>query len=147
MYSQPGYLLRRLHQRSTAEFAAATNGLDITQVQFSILLVVQDHRAIDATRISELIGSDRTTVGQALLVLEKKGVIRRATGVHDRRTKILELTDEGTMLADRISDRVAGLGSAILRGLTGREYEVFMRLLKKLVAQQEGNDAIGQETA
>jgi DNA-binding MarR family transcriptional regulator len=82
-------------------------------MQFAILLVIEDRPDIDATRISELIGSDRTTIRQAPRILEKKALIRRATGTHDRRTKTLEITDEG-------ADRVANLGRAILHGLTRR---------------------------
>lgn len=137
MYSQPGYLIRRLHQRSTAEFAAATNGFSITQIQFSILLVVQDFPGIEASRISELIGSDRTTVRQALLILEQKGLIRREAGRKDRRTKALEITSAGLALADKIAPLTPDLGNAILRGITSRERKVFMRLLTKLIEQDE----------
>jgi DNA-binding MarR family transcriptional regulator len=147
MYAEPGYLIRRLHQRSTAQFAAATHGLDITQIQFAILLVIEDRPGIDATRISELIGSDRTTIRQALLILEKKALIRRATGTHDRRTKTLEITPAGAAMVGRISDRVANLGRAILHGLNAQEYAVFSRLLTKLVAEQEGNEAVGEDAA
>ncbi len=38
---QPEYLIRRLHQRSTAEFASAVDDAGITQVQLSILLAVE----------------------------------------------------------------------------------------------------------
>ncbi len=146
MYRQPGYLIRRLHQRSTAEFAAAANGLDVTQVQFSILLVLQDRPGTDATRISELIGSDRTTIRQALLVLEKKGFVRRATGVHDRRTKSLEITGEGARLTDQLSDLVPDLEHAILHGLTVDEHDTFLRLLTKLVGEEEGETVGGSSS-
>jgi MarR family transcriptional regulator, lower aerobic nicotinate degradation pathway regulator len=142
MYLQPGYLIRRLHQKSTAEFAAATNGLDITQIQFSILLVLQDLPGIDATRISELIRSDRTTIRQALLILEEKELIRRAPGLQDKRTKSLEITGRGAHIADQVSGLVPNLGDMILEGLTRREQQAFMRMLEKLVPapQDEADD-------
>ncbi len=137
MFTQPGYLIRRMHQRSTAEFAAATDGLDVTQIQFSILLVLRDCPGIDATRISELIGSDRTTIRQALLVLEKKALIRRAPGRHDRRTKALEITAAGDDLAERITGSVSTLGDAILRDLNARERATLLRLLARLAGTEE----------
>jgi DNA-binding MarR family transcriptional regulator len=90
-------------------------------MQFAILLVIEDRPDIDATRISELIGSDRTTIRQAPRILEKKALIRRATGTHDRRTKTVEITDEGAAMVIRISDRVANLGRAILNGLNAQD--------------------------
>jgi DNA-binding MarR family transcriptional regulator len=147
MYVQPGYLIRRLHQRSTAEFAAATNGSETTQVQLSILLVVADYPGIDATRISELIGSDRATVGQALRLLEKKQLIRREMSKHDKRTKHLVITAAGEDLAKAIATSVPAIGAAILRGLTPREQALFVRLLTKVVAVNEGPRAVGQDLA
>lgn len=133
IYSQPGFLIRRLHQRSTAEFAAATNGLDVTQIQFSILLSIRDFPGIDATRISDLIYSDRTTIRQALLILEQKNLIKREMGAQDRRTKILVITDEGRALLETVGKVVPRLADAILQGLNGRERQLFMRLLAKMV--------------
>ena len=137
MFTQPGYLIRRLHQRSTAEFAAATEGLDVTQIQFVILLVLRDCPGIDATRISELIASDRTTIRQALLLLETKALIRRAPGRHDRRTKTLEITETGDALAERITGAVSTLGDSILGGLSVRERATLMTLLIKLAGLEE----------
>jgi DNA-binding MarR family transcriptional regulator len=140
IYSQPGYLIRRLHQRSTAEFAAATNGLDVTQIQFSILLAIRDFPGIDATRISELIYSDRTTVRQALLILEKKGLITRAPGAQDRRTKSLVITNQGRSLLTSIAGIVPSLAKAILKGLNERERQVFMRLAAKMIGQEHDTE-------
>lgn len=137
MFTQPGYLIRRLHQRSTADFAAATEGLDVTQIQFSIFLVLRDCPGIDATRISELIGSDRTTIRQALLVLENKALIRRAPGRHDRRTKALEITEAGNLLAERVTSAVSSLGDAILRDLNVRERATLLRLLARLAGPEQ----------
>jgi len=144
IYVQPGYLIRRLHQRSTAEFAAVTNGGDVTQIQLSILIVIDDCPGIDATRISELIGSDRTTIGQALLRLEQKGLICREMGAHDKRTKCLVITDKGKALAEGLSELAPQVGIAILQGLSQREQQTFMRLLTKAVVANEGPRAIGK---
>lgn len=147
MYKQPGYLIRRLHQRSTAEFATVADRFEITQVQLSILLVVADYPGIDATRISELIGSDRTTIGQALLRLEAKGLLQRETGTHDKRTKRLVITAHGQTISDTVANDVSQIGDAILRGLDAKERHLFMRLLTKLVATSEGPRAVGESIA
>lgn len=144
MYSQPGYLIRRVHQRSTAEFAGAVKGAGVTQVQLSIMLAVIDYPGIDATRISELIGSDRTTIGQALSLLESKGLIERQTGTLDKRTKRLVITKAGQELADTIGAAVPGVGDAILKGLDSDERETFLRILAKIVAANEGPAAVGE---
>ena len=137
MHSQPGYLIRRLHQRSTAHFATATSGLNITQIQLSILLVLRDRPGIDATSISDLIGSDRTTIRQALLVMEKRSLIRRVAHASDRRMKRLEITGAGENIAEQASALVIDLGDAILRGLSSSENKLFRQLLAKLIQHEQ----------
>ena len=143
MYVQPGYLIRRLHQRSTAEFASATNGAGITQIQLSILLAIAEFPGTDATRISELIGSDRKTIGQALSRLEKRGLIRRKTGVEDKRTKRLVITPQGEELTDSVAATVSLIADGVLSGLTAPERATLLHLLSKAVATSEGGDAVG----
>ena len=143
MYVQPGYLIRRLHQRSTAEFASATNGAGITQIQLSILLAIAEFPGTDATRISELIGSDRATIGQALSRLEKRGLIRRKTGVEDKRTKRLVITPQGEELTDSVAATVSLIADGVLSGLTAPERATLLHLLSKAVATSEGGDAVG----
>ena len=143
MYSQPGYLIRRIHQQSTAEFAAVAKGHNVTQVQLSILLAVIDHPGVDATRLSDLIGSDRTTIGQALLLLEKRRLIVRDVGDRDRRTKRLAITPEGQRVADAIAEQAGQVGDALLHGLDDEERATFLRLLMKVVSLHMGPEAVG----
>jgi DNA-binding MarR family transcriptional regulator len=143
MYSQPGYLIRRVHQRSTAEFAAVAGTFGITQVQLSILLAVAEYPNTDATRISELIGSDRATIGQALLRLEQKKLIRRRTGSIDKRTKRLAITAEGRTLTDELAGVVPSVANRLFFGLSLEEKDAFMALLTKIVSSIEGEMAVG----
>jgi len=143
MYVQPGYLIRRLHQRSTAEFASAVNGAGITQIQLSILLAIAEFPGTDATRISELIGSDRATIGQALLRLEQRKLIRRKTGVNDKRTKRLVITPQGEALTELVASAVTCIADELFSGLDASERATFLRLLAKTVAASEGGKAVG----
>jgi DNA-binding MarR family transcriptional regulator len=147
MYSQPGYLIRRLHQRSTAEFASAAGAFGITQVQLSILLAVAEYPNTDATRISELIGSDRATIGQALLRLEQKRLVRRRTGSSDKRTKRLAITTDGGALIDAVANVVPSVADRLFTGLSPEEHETFMALLTKIISSNEGGSAVGHADA
>ena len=143
MYVQPGYLIRRLHQRSTAEFASATNGAGITQIQLSILLAIAEFPGTDATRISELIGSDRATIGKALLRLAKRRLIRRKTGTQDKRTKRLVITKEGEDLVASVAPSVPAISDGIFKGLDASERGLLHHLLAKAVAHTDGGGAVG----
>jgi len=131
MYAQPGYLIRRAHQTATAVFSGATKDLDLTAVQFSALLAVKDNPDIDATRVSEMISFDRTTIGHVLERLEGKGWITRKSGVEDKRTKHIRITPTGKAIVQKVSDRVGNIGEDILRPFSANERALLIKLLKK----------------
>ena len=61
----PGHLIRRAHQISTAYFLEACGG-DLTAVQYAALVTIGAPPGIDATRLSEIIYFDRSTIGDVL---------------------------------------------------------------------------------
>jgi DNA-binding MarR family transcriptional regulator len=131
MYSQPGYLIRRAHQAATAAFAAATSDLDLTPVQFSALIAIKDNPDIDATRVSEIISFDRTTIGHVLARLETKRLIVRQSGTLDKRTKTIRLTLTGESLIRKVSQRVEEIGDIILKPFNSGERTALLTLLAK----------------
>jgi DNA-binding MarR family transcriptional regulator len=134
MLEQPGYLIRRLHQLSTAAFMTETEGHDITPIQFSALLVIGTFPNADASKISDIIAFDRTTVGQVLLRLEQKGLIVREQGKDDKRRKNLTLTDEGARIVHDVSQYIPRVEKRIVGRLGARERAQLVKLLQKLVA-------------
>src|SRR6476661_1422516 len=90
----PGHLIRRVHQASTAYFAEECGG-ELTAVQYAALVAIGSHPGIDATRLSEIIYFDRSTIGDVLDRMEGKGWIRREYTPSDRRIKRLDLSSAG----------------------------------------------------
>jgi MarR family transcriptional regulator, lower aerobic nicotinate degradation pathway regulator len=107
IYKQPGHLIRRAHQLSTAVFMKEADALGLTPVRFSALIVIREHPGIDASRVSELIFFDRSTIGGVLDSLEKAKLILRKPGVEDRRTKRLFLTEKGQATINQIARSLA----------------------------------------
>jgi MarR family transcriptional regulator, lower aerobic nicotinate degradation pathway regulator len=135
VYVQPGYLIRRAHQAATAAFSAATADLDLTAVQFSALLAIKDNPDIDATRVSEMISFDRTTIGHVLGRLEGKKLITRRDGVLDKRTKLIRLTLKGETMIREVSRRVDEISETILKPFNVSERATLLKLLTKYSGQ------------
>jgi MarR family transcriptional regulator, lower aerobic nicotinate degradation pathway regulator len=132
-YQQPGHLIRRAHQIATAVFMTEAKAFDLTSVQFAALIVIRELPGIDATRVSDLIYFDRSTIGNVLDRLEKKGLIRREPGLEDRRTKRLYLTKQGSVVLRRIAAKLPRISDTILAPLSPAERVRFMKLMTKLV--------------
>lgn len=132
MYLQPGYLFRRGHQLATAAFNSVAKDYDITPVQMASLVAIKDKPGIDATRLSDLIQFDRTTIGHVIGRLEQKGLIKRKEGSVDKRTKTLHITKKGAKLLEELSALTPEISDVILAPLTKKESAELLRLLGKL---------------
>ena len=138
-YRQPGHLIRRAHQIATAVFMQEAKAFDLTAVQFSALVVIREHPGTDATRVSDLIYFDRSTIGNVLDRLEKKSLIRRETGVEDRRTKRLYLTPQGRVVLRKIAAKLPQISNNILKPLSAADRARLLKLLVALVDPDAGN--------
>ncbi len=146
MYVQPGYLIRRAHQAATAAFSAATADLDLTAVQFSALIAIKEKPDIDATRVSEMIAFDRTTIGHVLNRLEAKKLITRRDGVLDKRTKLIRLTLKGEAMIRAVSQRTEEIAEIILAPFSVGERATLLKLLTKFAAEPPAQ-ALAETTA
>jgi MarR family transcriptional regulator, lower aerobic nicotinate degradation pathway regulator len=136
LWERPGFLIRRLHQIHSAMFEEACAGMRVTPVQYSVLTVVGRLPGIDQAGLAQEIGMDRSNATDVILRLERAGLLRRAAGEHDRRTRALHLTDDGTETLRRL-DRVAlRAHDELVEVLTPKQRQVFLRMLQRLVADK-----------
>lgn len=143
IYRQPGHLLRRAHQWATAAFMIETRTIDTTPVQYSALIVIKDFPGIDATRVSELIFYDRTTIGHVIGRLETKGLVIREPGNGDKRTKQIFITPAGEEALRKVTTVLPEISDRILGTLSKSDQETLLRILTRLLASTagEGPDA------
>jgi DNA-binding MarR family transcriptional regulator len=137
----PGHLIRRVHQLSTAHFAEEC-GSELTAVQYAALVTIGAHPGIDATRLSEIIFFDRSTIGDVLDRMESKGWIRREATPADRRIKLLELSSAGRGVLQEVEPGIRRVQERLLAPLTAAEARTLVRLLAKMAdaAEDDGRD-------
>jgi DNA-binding MarR family transcriptional regulator len=126
----PGHLIRRVHQAATALVAEECG--ELTAVQYAALVAIRSHPRIDATRVSQAIFFDRSTIGDVLDRLEARGwIVRRATR-SDRRIKRLTLSPAGRDILRRVESGIRTVQERLLAPLTTREATTLVRLLAKV---------------
>lgn len=132
-----GYLIRRLHQQSSAIFAQeiAKAGVDLTPRQFAALSEIRNQGNVDQARLAEFVGCDRATMGGIVERLEKKGLVVRNIDPSDRRARLVSLTPEGGALLDRAEPVVSNLQTRIVSSLNDEEQEALKRLLMKTLPE------------
>lgn len=134
-----GHLIRRLHQQSTHLFTQRTQaaGIDLTPVQFAALDAIHTHPGCDQSRVAELIGYDRATIGGVIERMLHKGWINRITSAKDRRSREISLTTEGNHLLQALRPVVKALQRDILLPLDDAEQAFFLHLMRRVVWASE----------
>ena len=137
----PGHLIRRVHQASMKYYAEEC-GADLTAVQYAALVAIGSHPGIDATKLSEIIYFDRSTIGDVLYRIESKGWIVRESTTDDRRIKLLSLSAAGREVLRQVESGIRRVQKRLLASLTPAEGKTLVRLLAKIAdaADTDGRD-------
>jgi MarR family transcriptional regulator, lower aerobic nicotinate degradation pathway regulator len=129
----PGHLIRRLQQIALALFLDQAKPFEFTPVQYAALVAIGNRPGLDQTTLCNAIALDRSTIGDVVGRLQKRGLISRANGAADRRTKTLHITAAGNRMIRDIDAAVAETQRLILAPLKPGERTAFMQMLKHLV--------------
>jgi len=132
----PGHLIRRVHQVSTAYFTEEC-GAELTAVQYAALVAIGSHPGIDATRLSQVIYFDRSTIGDVLDRMESKGWILRASTTSDRRLKLLKLSPAGHEILLQVEPAIRRVQERLIAPLSPREAKTLIRLLARMADAAE----------
>ena len=133
LYGKPGHLIRRAHQIAVALFMEECGDLDITPVQYAMLLAIRENPGVDATRLSAIIAFDRSTLGSVLERLEARKLVLRGASPDDKRIKVLHLTPAGTALIRAAEPAVARSQKRLMEPLPQRDPASLLALLNELV--------------
>ncbi len=133
LVEMPGHLIRRLQQIASALFLEQAKPFDFTPVQYAALVAIKNNPGLDQTTLCNTIALDRSTIGDVVGRLQKRGLISRANGAADRRTKTLHITAPGNRMIRDIDAAVAETQRLILAPLKPGERTAFMQMLKHLV--------------
>jgi DNA-binding MarR family transcriptional regulator len=130
--SRVGYALRSAHIASIQHFARTVTRNEVSPLQFSMLLFIEQRPGINPTQLSKDLGVKRANITVLLRELEERELIRRLPPTGDRRFYGLESTARGKRklagwlkLADRHEQRLADL-----IGVSGRDN--FLRALLRI---------------
>ena len=130
-------LARRFAQVCTGVLAEMTTEADLSPLQYAALSYLFDEPDIDQNGLAARLGVDRTSVGQLLLGMERKGLVERHINGADRRARLLRLSKSGTKLRERLRPKAHMVQARLLSALTATEREVLLDLLLRVIEANE----------
>ena len=114
-------LVRRLQQVCLSMITTALKEADLVQLEYALLVFVDDVPGISQHSLSEALGIDRNNVSLIADKLEARGLLKRAVNGADRRARELNITPEGRKLYRDHRVKVRHANDRILTSLTAEE--------------------------
>lgn len=137
LYSAPGHLLRRCHQRSHELYNEATAEFGLTRQQLALMVALHKKPGSSIQDLADLIGTDRNTLGSMINRLLKKQLIVRRRSPDDSRAYQIDVNEAGVELLRQLEPAIREVGDQILAPLTANETAEFLRLARKLVGLKQ----------
>ena len=129
-------LVRRLQQICLSVITSVLKEADLVQLEYALLVFVDDVPGISQQSLSEALGIDRNNVSLIADKLEARGLLKRAVNGADRRARELYITPAGRKLWRTYLPKTRQANDRILTALTAEEKELFLDMLVRVV---EGN--------
>jgi len=113
---------------------AALASLEVTAPQFVILANVLKGHAKSACELCNFMDYDRGAMSRMIDRLESKGLLRRVSLAHTRRTMGLEVTEAGRAAFPRMQACLARVTERLLKGVTKAQVREVERTLRQMLA-------------
>ena len=126
-------LVRRLQQICLSVIAEALADAELVQLEYALLIFVDDVPGISQQTLSEALGIDRNNVSLIVDRLEARGLLKRSVNGADRRARELTITAQGKKLWRRCQPKILAANKSLLACLTVNERELFLDMLVRVV--------------
>lgn len=109
----------------------------LSHVQCHVLHLIEPGHPVPMSRLAEVLSCDASNVTGLVDRMEARGLLERRPSPGDRRVKVLALTPTGARLRGEMLIHMTGQPLP-LSSLTPDERRALVKLLERLVGEQEG---------
>ena len=101
--------------------AFATEGIDITTEQWSVLACLWKKDKVTQQTLCNLTTKDKPSMTHLIDKLERRNLVTRVSDNNDRRINLIHLTDSGMALQKKATDLVQKIAARALNNITKDE--------------------------
>ncbi len=127
------HLIHRAEQCAIILLQNRTLDHGLTPTQIAILSALEARAGLSQTQLCDATGVDRSTMGDVVKRLVKKGLVRRARTRRDMRTNAIELTNNGKAAITAVAPVAAMAGEELLSVLPQRGRKQFIESLVTVI--------------
>jgi DNA-binding MarR family transcriptional regulator len=131
-------LLYRVEQHRRALVADHLLRRELNFSQWVALRMLRQRGPCSMTELAQSAAIDRTSLTRTIDTMIRRSLVARWTPPQDRRTVLVDVTDEGKRLADKVADEVEVLEGQLLLDLSIGDLDQMAYGLKKILARLPG---------
>ena len=103
--------------------------------EWRVIAILGRFPGLSAVEVAQRTMLDKVAVSRAVTKLIKNGRLDREFADADRRRSILNLSEEGRRIHDEIAPLALQFEKDLLHGISPDEYEIFNRVMERLVSR------------
>ncbi len=119
--------------RTVAGFLEALEEIDLRPTQFSVLALIHENPGVSQTEVCAALGIQKANFVPLLKELQRRGLAVRKSGVADRRSSALHLTEQGAAVLRRAFELHDAWDAKLAASLGPGGREQLLELLGKLI--------------
>jgi len=104
--SEAWALMHELFHASRRRFLAVASEFDLSPPQVRALGVLDPERPVPMSELAEALHCDNSNVTGIVDRLEDRGLVERRSATHDRRVKMLAVTERGAAVREQLAERL-----------------------------------------
>ena len=108
-------LMHELFHASRRRFLAVASEFDLSPPQVRALGMLDPDRPVPMSELAEALHCDNSNVTGIVDRLEDRGLVERRSATHDRRVKMLAVTERGAEVRERLAERLERPPDALAR--------------------------------
>lgn len=132
-----GYYFNTIFVNTKRLMEKELKAYNLTHLQFSILINIYKNDVATQKELLKYTYGDETSLTRLIDRLEAKEYLKRVPCTKDKRKKQLELTNEGKLLAEKITVCAVNVNKILTQNLDKNEAEELLKLLKKVYKNSE----------
>lgn len=138
--SSVGHCLLRVSAAVMRRLTKEMKQFDLSLAEFTALLTTKQHLDISQTMLADAMKIDPSRVVLVLDSLEKKGLVERTLDPSDRRVRIVQITNAGYELLNKVVQFSWIYEELLVQNLNESECELLVSLLNRLHIIQESDN-------
>ncbi len=114
---------------------------DVSIIQMRLLGVLRDRRPT-MNQLAKLLGLDKSSITGLVDRAERRGLVARVPSTTDRRAVLVNLTEDGRLLASEVSIRFETEISTMLGSLAARDRQALTRIVSRLLVAHAADHGV-----